>query len=164
MRLLILGIDGGDKRIIQAMDMPFTQKLMSERVQINIREDLWSRGWSELSSGLHGVDTGAFYAKPKLNGTTQFTQSYNHTDYRRNPHCTLIWEKLNQIGHKVGFVNMPTTIPAPRVNGFFISGAGAGFSPASRVPEVACHPTELSYELLKRNYTWEQRYRMSGIR
>jgi predicted AlkP superfamily phosphohydrolase/phosphomutase len=164
MKLLVLGIDGGDIDIINAMDMPFTQKLISERTSIKIREDLWSRGWSEIASGLHGVDTGAFYAKPKLDGTSNFTQSYNYDDYKKNPNCILIWEKLNMMGYKVGFINMPTTIPVPKVDGFFISGAGSGFSPSSRVPEVACYPKEIAYDLLKVDYIWEQRFNVSGIR
>lgn len=164
MKLLILGIDGGDIDIISLMDMPFTQKLLSARTSINIREDLWSRGWSEIATGMHGVDTSAFYSKPKLDGTPSFTQSYSYDDYKKNSKCILLWEKLNQLGYKVGFVNMPTTIPAPKVDGFFISGAGSGFSPSSRVPEVACFPKEISYDLLKANYIWEQRFNISGIR
>jgi len=164
MKLLVLALDGGDPDIIQAMDMPFTQQLFKERVMVPIEEDLWSRGWAEITSGKHALDNGAFYEKPKLDGTCDFSQSYKLTDYKKIPESELLWEKINQMGYSVGFVNLPTTMPAPEVNGFFISGAGSGFSPASRVPDVACYPKSISYELLKRNYIWEQRFRVSGIR
>lgn len=163
MELLILGIDGGDSRIINQMDMPFTQKLIADRITVKINEDLWSRGWSEIASGLHGVDTGAFYAKPKLDGTYNFTQSYNYSDYKKNPECSLFWERLNAQGKRVGIVNMPTTIPAPQVDGFFIAGAGSGFSPSSRIPESACYPREMARDLLPLDCIWEQRFRVSGV-
>jgi len=164
MKLLIIGIDGGDIDIINAMDMPFLQSMIRERAQVPINLDLWSRGWSEVLTGLHGRETGAFYEKPKLDGTTGFTQKYNMDDYYRVPGCLPLWDQLAKRNLKSGFMNVPTTLPAPKVDGFFVSGAGSGFSPASRVPEAACYPQEISYELLKRNFIWEQRYWVSGIR
>jgi predicted AlkP superfamily phosphohydrolase/phosphomutase len=164
MKLLIVGIDGGDRQIIDAMDMPFTQNLLNERTHLNIREDLWSRGWSEILTGLHGVETGAFYEKPKLDGSLGFTQSYKLEDYYKTPGCVPIWDKLNEMGLKSGFTNIPTTIPAPKVDGFFIAGAGSGFSPSSRVPANACQPAEIAAELLDQDFIWEQRFRVSGVR
>ena len=163
MKLLVLALDGGDADIIRAMDMPFTQKLLEERTMMPVEEDLWSRGWGEIASGKHALDNGAFYEKPKLDGTCNFSQSYKLSDYHKVPDSKLLWEKINELGYKVGFINLPTTVPAPKVDGFFISGAGSGFSPASRIPEAACYPPEIAYELLKRNYIWEQRFRVSGI-
>lgn len=164
MNLLILGIDGGDREIINIMDMPFTQQLIRDRVTLPIKEDLWSRGWSELSSGMHGIDTGAFYSKPKLDGSIDFTQSYRSTDYLNVPNCVPIWDRINQLGYSVGFLNMPTTMPAPKVEGFFIAGAGSGFSPSSRVPDIACYPREIANHLLGLDYIWEQRFKVSGVR
>lgn len=163
MKLLVLALDGGDPDIIQLMDMPFAQQLLKERTMVPIEEDLWSRGWAEITSGMHALDNGAFYEKPKLDGTCNFAQSYKLAHYKEVPGSELLWEKINRMGYSVGFVNLPTTMPAPKVDGFFVSGAGSGFSPASRVPEQACYPTDIAYELLKKNYIWEQRFRVSGI-
>lgn len=163
MKLLVIGLDGGDRDIINSMDMPCLQKLLQERVSVPIKEDLWSRGWSEIATGLHGRETGAFYEKPKLDGTTDFAQSYKIDDYYKVPHCVPLWDKLSDLGKTVGFLNLPTTLPAPKVSGFFISGAGSGYSPASRVPEVACYPKEIYDLLLEENFIWEQRFRVSGI-
>jgi len=150
--------------IINAMDMPCLQSMIRERAQVPINLDLWSRGWSEVLTGLHGRETGAFYEKPKLDGTTGFTQKYNSDDYYRVPNCIPLWDQLAKKNLKLGFMNVPTTIPAPKVPGFFVSGAGSGFSPSTRVPDIACYPQDIAYYLLKRNFIWEQRYFVSGIR
>lgn len=163
MQLLIIGIDGGDADIIRAMDMPCLQKIIGARRQISINEDLWSRGWSEILVGNEGTETGAFYAKPQLDGTNAFTQSYSLSDYAKVPRCIPLWEQIVSRGKSLGFFNLPTTLPAPQVPGFFISGAGSGFSPASRIPETACHPREVFTKLLEENAIWEQRFGVSGI-
>jgi len=163
MKLLVIGIDGGDRRIIEAMDMPCLQQLLSELSPLDIHEDLWSRGWSEITTGMHGTQTGAFYDKPVLDGGTGFTQKYSVNDYEKVPGCKPIWSALAEKGQKMGFLNLPTSIPAPDVPGFFISGPGAGFSPASRIPTQACSPKALYNKLIEENIIWEQRYHVSGI-
>lgn len=163
MKLLVIALDGGDLDIINGMDMPCLQKLLRERATLPISEDLWSRGWSEIATGLHGRETGAFYEKPKLDGTAAFTQSYRKDDYYKAPGCIPLWDRLAEMGQTIGCINIPTTLPAPKVSGFFISGAGSGFSPASRVPREACYPEAIYDLLLEENFIWEQRYRVSGI-
>jgi hypothetical protein len=59
MRLLVIGLDGVDSRLINAFDMPFAQNLINERIEIPIKEDLWSRGWVKILSGLAGTKTGS---------------------------------------------------------------------------------------------------------
>jgi predicted AlkP superfamily phosphohydrolase/phosphomutase len=145
------------------MDMPCLQHLLSELAPLDIREDLWSRGWSEITTGMHGTKTGAFYDKPVLDGGPGFTQKYSVNDYEKVPGCKPIWSALAKKGQKMGFLNLPTSIPAPDVPGFFISGPGAGFSPASRIPTQACSPKTLYKELFEENMIWEQRYQVSGI-
>lgn len=163
MELLILGFDGGDPDIIKCMDMPCLQSLLAERELLPIKEDLWSRGWAEIVSGKHGRETNAFYQRPVLDGTYKFTQSYKTTDYAKAG-CVPIWDAISKTGRKVGFLNLPTTIPAPQVEGFFVSGAGGGFSPAGRVPELACHPPEIQSLLLRERFIWENRFKVSGVR
>ena len=48
MKLLIIGIDGGDKRIIEAFNMPFVQKIIQENEAPELTLDLMSRGWAEM--------------------------------------------------------------------------------------------------------------------
>ena len=52
MELLIIGIDGGDERIIRGMDMPFLQSLIEKSHSRKLTEDIYSRGWAEIMTGL----------------------------------------------------------------------------------------------------------------
>ena len=163
MDVLILGIDGGDRDIVDAMDMPFTSSLLDTGYCMTVKEDLWSRGWASILNGAHGRDTGAFYSKPKLDGGYGFTQSFGTKDHQQAP-VTPLWELAEEAGYTVGFMNPPTTVTAPDVNGFFVSGAGGGYSPADGIPPEACSPTHIHKYLSSSEYRWETRFRASGIR
>ncbi|MDY6879377.1 MAG: alkaline phosphatase family protein [Thermodesulfobacteriota bacterium] len=163
MRLLVIGIDGGTKEIIDAMNMPFLQNVLERGILLDLEEDLWSRGWAEILNGRHGRDTGAFYYKPVLGSPGDITSHFgteNHEQYGLDP----LWKKINRGGHRVGFMNVPTTMPAPKVDGFFISGAGAGFNPKSGLQPLACYPNETFNHLLKIGYPWQVRFMASGIK
>jgi predicted AlkP superfamily phosphohydrolase/phosphomutase len=58
----------------------------------------------------------------------------------------------------------PTTVPAPEVDGFFVSGAGGGYSPDGGIPEAACHPSSILDTLQEHECRWETRFGASGIR
>jgi len=163
MKLLVIGIDGGTKEIIMAMNMPFLQDRLKEGINLDIEEDLWSRGWAEILNGHHGHDTGAFYYKPVLGSPGEISSHFgteNHEGKDINP----LWRTLNNRGCKVGFMNLPTTMPAPKVDGFFISGAGAGFNPKYGLKPPACYPNEAFDYLLKIGYPWQVRFMASEIK
>jgi predicted AlkP superfamily phosphohydrolase/phosphomutase len=44
-------------------------------------------------------------------------------------------------------MNIPTTFPAPQVDGFFVSGAGGGLNKVDGVPKEMCRPPEICSEL-----------------
>ena len=119
MKILTIGLDGGEKRIFQSMPMPNLHKILEQNVCLNVVEDLWSRGWAEILSGVHGRESGAFYAKPRLDGTHETTAMFNVSDYLLNSELQPLWSDLSDKGYIVGFMNLPTTIPAQKVNGFF---------------------------------------------
>lgn len=164
MKLLVIGLDGVDLKLINHFDMPFTQNLIKQRTVVPVKEDLWSRGWVKILSGLPATTTGAFYEQPKLNGSLDFTQAFGTNYYPRDESRLPLWEALDKAGVRSAFFNLPTTLPAPEINGFLVSGAGGGFSPESRIPIVACHPTSLRDYLIKKRVIWENRFRVSGIR
>jgi len=166
MKMLVIGIDGGDRRIVRAMPMPNLHKLLSENVCIDIEEDLWSRGWAEIVSGVHGRESGAFYAKPKLDGTHDATQKFDTADYRSSPEIKPLWEILPDNGISVGFMNVPSMMPAPAVEGFCISGGGAGASSAlaDTVPPGACYPPDIKSMLEKMDYILDTRLVSSGLK
>lgn len=163
MDTLVVGIDGGDERILASMDLDFLPEFFSQNGTLHIEEDLWNRGWGSILSGYHGTITGGFYEKPKLDGSHDFEQSFGTQDYQSNPKITPLWKRINQLDYSVGFMNVRTTMPAPEVNGFFVSGAGGGFKPSEGVPEVACYPTGIHSELANSEYIWETRFLDSGV-
>lgn len=163
MKFLVLALDGGDARIIRALDMPFLQGLLARSTACSVEEDLWSRGWVEVLAGAHGRVSGGFYSKPKLDGTHAFTSSFGGGHYARNPALTPIWERAHAAGHAVGVMGVNTTFPPPAVDGFFIAGPGGGVPAGVEVPAAACYPSEMAAELNDRGYVWEVRFRSSGL-
>jgi len=166
MKLLVIGIDGGDKKIIDVMPMPFLKGLMNKSKSYPAKLDLMSRGWSEIYTGLHGSETGGFYRKPSCDGTLSYTEKYNQkTLFDTNSSAEPIWQALNNLGYRVGIMNLPTTMPAPKVNGFFVSGAGGGSdkSGTTELPIEACHPPSIKDELDNIGYILDIRVQSSGI-
>ena len=76
MKMLIVGIDGGDLEIMKHFDMPFVHKFLEENTNIELEEDLFNRGWAEILTGKEGADTRAFYMSPILDGSIVFLQSF----------------------------------------------------------------------------------------
>lgn len=164
MKTLIIGIDGGDDRIFSGFEMPFYQKLKESLVTLSVVEDLWSRGWAEMLTGKHGSETGAFYQKPTLDGSHAFTQSFGLRDIRKNKQITPIWELLNDRGYTVGLMNIPTTGPAPVLDGFLVSGAGGGAGALTGIPEDSCYPNCIAKDLEELDYILDTRFVYSGIK
>lgn len=164
MELLVLGIDAGDERIISVMDMPNLKKILNKNKSYSAIEDLSGRGWAEMLSGRNGRDTGAFYAKPKLDGTRECTLSFDTHDYEKNELVTPLWELANKSGKTVGFMNVPTTKYAPQVDGFFVSGAGGGLAGVEGIPEEFCYPKEIAGNLNEWDYIIDTRLISSGIK
>ncbi len=166
MKILTIGIDGGDERIIRAMPMPNLHKILDQNVCLDIEEDLWSRGWVEILSGFHGCESGAFYVKPLLDNTYTTTQKFSIADYAANSKISPLWKKLSEDGHKVGFMNVPSMFPAPEVNGFVVSGGGAGASTSgvADIPPEACFPIIVKEQLEHGDYIIDIRFVASGLR
>lgn len=164
MELIILGIDAGDERIINAMDMPNLKSVLSGNHTYNAIEDLSSRGWAEMLSGKNGRETGAFYAKPKLDGTRDCTLTFDTHDYEKHPEVKPLWRLINEAGKTLGFMNIPTTKFAPEVDGFFVSGAGGGLAGVSGIPEEFCFPKDMAGDLNDLGYIIDTRLLSSGIK
>ena len=157
MELLILGIDAGDEKIISAMNMPYLKTIMQHCISYETNEDLSSRGWAEMLSGKNGRETGAFYAKPKLDGTRECTLSFDTHDYENNSNLLPLWKLINNCGKTIGFMNIPTTKYAPIIDGFFVSGAGGGLAGVDGIPEEFCYPKEVAPYLNEKGYVIEDR-------
>lgn len=157
MKLLTVGIDGGDSRIIERMPMPFLQSLLKDNQAPRLRGDLYSRGWTEIYTGKHCLETGAFYMHPMVDGSHGFTQEYNYP-VSVDAGVTPLWESLNRAGTSAGVMNIPTTSPAPGVDGFFVSGEGGGrISKTEGLPETLCDSAETREMLEALDYIPDQR-------
>lgn len=165
LKLLVIGIDGADARVIDGMPMPFLQNLLASGKNYDARVDLWSRGWAEIFTGKHGRDTGAFYHRPTCAGKYEFTESFNLNCLAGNEAVRPIWDELSDKGFRVGVMNIPTTLPAPEVNGFFVSGVGGGSdkSGENSIPPEACYPTSVKKTLEENGYILDIRRAKSGI-
>ncbi len=163
MKTLIIGIDGGDERILDFFNQPYYAELKSRFHSHRLQEDLFSRGWAEIMTGLVGWDTRAFYMSPKLDGTTNLSVSFNMSEAQNNSKVKTIWNLLGEKGYKVGIMNVPTTTPAPQVNGFLIGSAGGGLDKVEGIPDALVYPSSLIPELEKNDYIVDTRLHSSGI-
>ncbi|KAA1188838.1 alkaline phosphatase family protein [Pseudohalioglobus sediminis] len=152
MKLLVIGIDGGTTKILEGMPMPFTKKLLSEGKQQRMNEDLLSRGWAEILTGHHASTTSAFYMMPFCDHSYRFSISYNQKDLSTKRGVVPIWKLLNERGYSVGIMNVPTTAPAPTVNGFAVAGGGGGLKASGGISESMVYPKKIAKLLNERGY------------
>ena len=169
MKLLIIGIDGGDMKLLSKFKLPFFSALRNSLHQEVLEEDLWSRGWSKFISGLPGYETGAFYTKPDFDYCEglRFTQRFNSKDYLSVGKDCLIWNAIQKMGYSVGIMNLPTTAPIfEDINGFMVTGAGGGLSQrgVAGVPLKACSTPEIKEILDHSEYIFDIRFRASGLK
>jgi predicted AlkP superfamily phosphohydrolase/phosphomutase len=157
-KVLLVGMDGAHIDVFKRGWTPFISSLIEKGNQLNIKNDLISRGWFEIVSGEHASVTGALYDKPKGNGTLQWEKKFSINDTPGlGTTIKPIWQVLNENGYKVGIMNVPTTYPAPKVDGFFVSGGGGG-APVVEIPtKELCYPKEILDILLKNEYIIDER-------
>ncbi len=158
MKVLMIGMDGVQIDTFQRGWTPFMESLVGSGQSLALEEDIMSRGWVEIFTGRHGTETGALYERPELDG------SYRWTD-----RCSLegipglgesakpLWQALNQRGYRVGIMNVPTTNPAPPIDGFFVSGGGGGRGVQQEVGEEQCYPSCIKETLDAMGYIVDER-------
>tara|TARA_B100001063_G_scaffold73711_1_gene67923 strand:+ start:7584 stop:9050 length:1467 start_codon:yes stop_codon:yes gene_type:complete len=143
MKVLLIGMDGAHIDAFNRGWTPFISSLISSGEQLNIKNDLLSRGWLEIATGKHASVTGAMYDKPKVDGTLLWGTEFSINDIPGlNTSVKPIWDALNEKGYSVGVMNLPTTFPAPSVNGFFVSGGGGGAPVTQEATKDLCYPPE----------------------
>lgn len=158
MKTLVIGMDGVGMDTFNRGWTPYMASLIDSGTTVNLREDLLSRGWLEIVTGQHAIKTGALYEGPVADGTLTWTDSFKLEDI---PNLGIevkpIWQVLNERGYKVGIMNIPTTYPAPKVDGFFISGGGGGGSISQKIAEEQCQPDDLMHILRDLGYIVDER-------
>lgn len=159
MKFLLIGIDGADHRVLKRFNLQFIEGYINKNVSLDLNEDVWSRGWAKIVTGKTGSQTGGFYAKPRLDGSHLTTSAFSMDNYK-DVDCKPLWEKLNKANYTTGFMNVPTTGPATKVNGFMVAGAGGGSDNDGKdsVPKEACYPSDLAEYLNQMEYTLDVRF------
>jgi len=159
MKMLVIGIDGGHINAYKRGWTPFIESLIGRGYSIDLKEDLLSRGWCEILTGRHGSETGALYDKPLINQTYSWNLKFKISDIEGLEDSVVpIWKKLNMKGYSVGIMNVPTTFPAPVVDGFFVSGGGGGGDVVQDPHDEMCYPNSIMDILKKLNYIVDERF------
>lgn len=157
MKVLLIGMDGCHKEVFQRGWTPHISKLHETRQHLNIVNDLLSRGWLEISLGQHASVTSALYDKPKSNGSLAWKTEFSILDVPDAENVKPLWTRLNEAGYSVGVMNVPTSFPAPHVNGFFVSGGGGGAPVTEDATEELIYPPEILPVLQEHGYIVDNR-------
>lgn len=157
MKLLVIGIDGGTQEILEGMPMPFTQKLLAESKSRALKEDLLTRGWAQILTGEHASENKSFYLMPPCNKSYNFVQAYSKNDMLNAGNSDPLWMRLNNMGVSIGLLNIPTTGPADKVNGFIVAGGGGGLSPSGKIATEMVYPPENAVVLKEKKYVFDIR-------
>jgi len=158
MKMLLIGMDGAQPSTFKRGWTPFIASLIEKGNAIALKEDLISRGWAEIMTGQHGLTTGMLYERPIADGTVGWTEKSRLVDIPGlGKTVKPVWQLLNERGYKVGIMNVPTTYPAPEVDGFFVSGGGGGGPVNQDVTSEQCYPTEIKEELSVDGYIVDER-------
>ncbi len=127
-KTIIIGLDGGDDLILKSLGLSTIHEISEKglsKVLSRGNHSLAHAGWITLLTGAWGEQHGGFYRYP-LKRKYEFTSEIGTQTYYANPNLVPLWDLANKKGLSVGFLNVPTTFPAPSVEGFFLSGAGGG--------------------------------------
>lgn len=157
MKVLLIGMDGCHKDVFQRGWTPHISKMHDTRQYLNIENDLLSRGWLEISLGQHARATSALYDKPKSNGSLDWKTEFSIQDVPDAENAKPLWTRLNEDGYSVGIMNVPTSFPAPQVNGFFVSGGGGGAPVTEDATEELVYPPEILPVLQENGYIVDNR-------
>jgi predicted AlkP superfamily phosphohydrolase/phosphomutase len=105
------------------------------------------------------METGALYDHPSLKGNLDWSLSFKIEDIPNfGTNIKPIWQVLNERGYSVGIMNVPTTFPAPIVDGFFVSGGGGGSNVIQDPIEELCYPKVILNTLKKIGYIVDERF------
>lgn len=158
MKVLLIGMDGCHPDVFKRGWTPFASELLKSQKSMQIENDLLSRGWLEISLGEHAKQTKAMYDRPVANGTHEWKTEYSLPEAPGiGTEVKSLWQKLNENGVSVGVMNVPTTFPAPKVDGFFVSGGGGGAPVAEEATPSLCYPKDIVSILNEHNYIVDDR-------
>lgn len=159
MKLLVIGFDGIDQKVLDRGWTPKMKSLSDAGFHADLYEDMLSRGWSTIAFGHNAIKTGALYERPAMGGGHGWTESFSiEAIPGLGTEIVPFWDIANQSGLKVGIMNVPTTFPAPVVDGFFVSGGGGGGPVSENATPAQVHPLEVLDTLGEHGYVVDRRF------
>jgi len=99
---------------------------------------------------------------PLMDGTHSFSIKYK-TKEAESVGYPPIWKIAEAAGDSVGIMNIPTTSPVQKVNGFMIGSGGGGMNKVAGIPDSLVYPPEAKQVLEQLNYIVDIRLTTSGI-
>ena len=157
MKYFVLGIDAASDGLLVRQNMTKLKSRIDGFAAPPIELDLFSRGWVDMYTGQHAMHSGGYYEKPYIDGSFAWSKSFNHSELPPEKCNRPIWEILNDRNYSVGIMNIPTTSPAPSVNGFFVAGGGGGADIVQGVAEKHCFSDEIRSYLNSMGYILDER-------
>ena len=158
MKMLIVGMDGASRGTFDRGWTPFISEVLEAGHDLNLSTDLYSRGWLELATGEHAIRTGAAYDKPVFAQPYALSESFQFDEIEDLPQKVIpIWSAVEKLGFKFGLMNLPTTFPAPALNGFCVAGGGGGGPVTESPTSEHCWPRSLHSILIEEGYIVDQR-------
>lgn len=126
-KVVVIGIDGATFELIvpwiQNGKLPFLKRLKDEGVWGKLESTIppvTFPAWKCYSTGKNPGKLGVYY---------WFSVDFYKKGYRFNNSLDFksqeIWDYLGQNNYRVSIINMPSTYPPKKVNGFLISGMQA---------------------------------------
>jgi predicted AlkP superfamily phosphohydrolase/phosphomutase len=164
MKLLIVGIDGGDEGIFAHFDMPFLRDLLQHGVTQRLTQHPFERGWVSMLTGRPAAETRGLFMQRVSERKPELQFRCTMADMLSNPEVTPLWRVALDSGYRVGFMNVPTTYPAPDVDGFFVSGAGGGLNKVDGIPDAMVKPASAKDVLARHGYVIDYRFGSEPIR
>jgi predicted AlkP superfamily phosphohydrolase/phosphomutase len=122
--VFIIGIDGGTWDLIDQLvakgELPTIAKLVKNGSRGALESTLLPItpvAWTTFATGKNPDKHGIFDFSHRKNGTYE-PAPYSSNDRKGET----LWKILSRAGKKVGVLNMPSTYPVEKVNGFLVSG------------------------------------------
>ena len=146
-KVLAIGIDGGTFDIILPLindgELPNIKKLINSGVSgklVSINQPIFPAAWTTFATGKEQGETGIYDHLIPISNSYDF-RLISPNDLKSQT----VWDILTAVKKKVGIINL-LFYPAPKVNGFFISGE---LTPADKLSEIsdATYPKKLSSEI-----------------
>jgi predicted AlkP superfamily phosphohydrolase/phosphomutase len=148
-KTLALGLDGATWDIllplIEEGKLPAFKKLLGEGVYGDLQSvipPVTCPAWKCYSTGKNPGKLGVFWWVDvnKESGKIVMPNAYSFKSRD-------LWDYLGDKGFKVGIINMPTTYPPKKVNGFMVSGFGMPMDKKFDFQQPYTYPNELQEEL-----------------